>query len=333
MSKDQYKAIGKNWQAILSELVVEAEGLAQSVERRGKLGVDKLVQTLVLSCLEEPAASLQDMVQVAQSLGVRVGKSSLHERLTHRLVMVLAALLDLSLKRVVALPAALVPRLQAVRGVYIVDSTQVTVCPALYESFGGSGGVAKLKTHVVLEYLSGGIHMLENVAGRQPDQRCPLWSALMQPNGLYLFDLGYFKQETLRDLHETHAFYLTRCQSQVALYEPTTLEALDLNERLKRERGDGLEVTCRLGSRVKTPVRLVARRLADEVAAARRRHAKQKTKAKPAERPIYAGWTGKSWSPTCPRHGRPMTYGVCIACAGRLNSSLRSGNRNWAWPA
>ncbi|MBI5929822.1 MAG: hypothetical protein HY862_10965 [Chloroflexi bacterium] len=48
MSEYQYKAIGKNWQAILSEWVVVAEGLAHSVERQGKMGVDKLVQTLVL---------------------------------------------------------------------------------------------------------------------------------------------------------------------------------------------------------------------------------------------------------------------------------------------
>lgn len=293
MSGKEYKAIGQNWQVILAELVEEAEQVAQTVERVGKFAVKSLVQTLVLSCMESPEASLQQMVQVADAIGVKVAKSSLHERITPRLVMLLAVLLELSLKRVVATPTNLVARLQALEGLDIVDSTQLTVCPALYETFCGSGGIAKLKVHVVLDYLRGSVRMVETVAGRQPDQACPLWAKLLQPNRLYLFDLGYFKQETLRDLDQAHAFFVTRCQSQVGLYDPTTLAPVDLSQILKRQRGEQFEDTFRLGSRVKTPVRVVAHRLVSEVAAARRRHAKQKAKEQGQTcRAAYLIWLG-----------------------------------------
>lgn len=276
----QCKAIMQNWQVVLSELVQESEQVAQTVQRERKLNVETFVQSLVLGCLEKPDASLRDFVQVAQNLGVEMVASSFHERMTPRAVMLVASVLDLSLKQKAAIPTKPIPRLHDFKGVYIVDSTQVTVCEALYEIFCGSKGTAKMKVHMAYEYQQGRVSMLDYVAGNEPDQKYAQWQDLIQAQALLLFDLGYFKQETLRDIHQGGAFFVTRCQSQVALYDPSSKEKVALAECLRQHGGEVFEGEFCLGSRVKLPVRVIARRVSPAVAQARRRHAKRRAKDK-----------------------------------------------------
>lgn len=276
--KAQSKAIMENWQTILSELVQEAEELTQTVQRHRKLDVETLVQSLVLGCLEKPDASLRDFAQVAHDLGVDVVTSSLHERLTPRVAMLLASVLNLSLKHAVAISRDAIPCLREFDGVYIVDSTQISVSEALYEVFQGSKGAAKMKAHVVYDYQRSGIHLLDCVAGNESDQKCSLIQDLIQPQALLLFDLGYFKQERLQDIHHGDAFFVTRCQSQVALYDPMTGEKVTLTDSLRQHSSDTFEGNFCLGSRVKLPVRVIARRVDRQVAEARRRRAKRRAK-------------------------------------------------------
>lgn len=277
-SNTQCKAIAENWQVILSELVQEAEELAQTVQRERKLDVETLVQSLVLGCLEKPDASLRDFVQAAHDLGVDVVASSFHDRLTPRAVMLLASLLDLSLKRKLAPPRDRIPSLRAFAGVYIVDSTQITLCEALYEVFCGSQGAAKMKVHAAYDYQRGQVQMVDCVAGNESDQKYAQWQDLIQPKALLLFDLGYFKQERLAEIHHGAAFFVTRCQSQVGLYDPSTKEKVALVDNLRQTTQDTFEGTFCLGSRVKLPVRVIARRVDQQVAQARRRRAKRRAK-------------------------------------------------------
>lgn len=278
MSSTECKTIAQIWQHMLSKWLQEAESVAQSVQRNRKLDVETIVQSLVLGCLTKPDASLNDFAQVAHELGVDVVASSIHDRLNVRMVLLLTILWEHALKHQVTLPTSIPPRLHAFAGVYLVDSTQLTVSSGLYTAFYGNEAPAKMKVHVALNYLSGDIQLLESVAGRQPDQKCPLWDRLIHPHALYLFDLGYFKQEILRDVDQASAFFVTRCQSQVALYDPLSGARIQLIEQLCRDDGEVFEAQVCLGSRTQLPVRILARRVDPRTAAERRRHAKKKAK-------------------------------------------------------
>ena len=279
MSHSKSKPLAQNWQEILVQQTRQAEREVQTVKRKRVLSVELLVQTLVLGCLTDVKASLADFVQTAAKLGVSMHKSSFDERLTARLVMLLATILQLCLERQLALPGVAIPKLKAFKAVFIIDSTQISVAQSLYHAFAGNASNAKMKIHLVMDYLTGMMHALDCVPGRSPDQKNGVLSRLMSRGVLFLFDLGYFQQELLQSISQSGAFFVTRCQSQVGLYCAPLQQRVHLSEMLKAEKqGTTFAAACLLGNRVKTPVRVVARRLPQQQADARRRRAKAKAK-------------------------------------------------------
>jgi hypothetical protein len=151
---------------------------------------------------------------------------------------------------------------------------------------------------VTFDYLHGQIEMIDVTQGNQADQTCqqPIVQAI--PNSLNLFDLGYFKQEHLRDMDRQGAFFVTRYQSQTAIYDPDTGEKLALESWLARQTAHDLERACLLGGRTRLPLRLVVRRLPQKVVNARRRKARDK-----------ARWEGK----TCTkRHLELLAWDILI---------------------
>jgi ribosomal protein L21 len=104
---------------------------------------------------------------------------------------------------------------------------------------------------------------------------------------LYLFDLGFFKQEIFAELAQKEAYFISRYQSQTALYwHQAAKESLDLALYLRQSKGDQLDLTLFLGEKARVPVRLVAQRLPKKVAAARRRKAQQKAKRDGRRKPL-----------------------------------------------
>lgn len=278
MSGSKSSAIAANWQCILTTFVKQSETIIQTVQRQRKLSAETFVQAMVLGCLQTPTARLRDFVQVAEQLGTSVTISSFDERINDAAVMLLASVLQCCLSQQVTTPALPVKRLQKFSGVQIVDSTQITLPETLYDDFAGNGHKAKLKAHLAFDYLYGTLNTIDFVAGRCPDQKATTLETIMAKDALYLFDLGYFKQETLRDLNQTEAFYVTRLQAQVALYAGEHHEHVELAAILNTLSDDHFTACYYLGSRVKTPVRIVARRVSEELASKRRRHAKAKAK-------------------------------------------------------
>ena len=66
---------------------------------------------------------------------------------------------------------------------------------------------------------------------------------------LLLFDLGYFKQERLQDITQAEAFFVTRCQSQVALYAHNSGKHEYLTDILQQHPGNQFEGLFQLGAR------------------------------------------------------------------------------------
>lgn len=279
MSQSKFSRLAGNWHEVLWEITRQSEQVAHTVKRKRQMSVEILVQTLVLECLTNVKASLADFVQTATQLGARINKSSFDERLTERLVMLLASILQMCLESQTQVKGLANTRLKAFKAVFIVDSTQISVSQKLSQTFMGNLEKAKMKVHLVLNYLTGMMQAIECVAGRTADQKNRVLAQLISKGVLFLFDLGYFQQELLQTMTQKGAFFVTRCQSQVGLYLPQSGERIHLSEVLKAEKhATTFEADYVLGNRVKTPVRVVARRLSDQQAESRRRQAKAKAK-------------------------------------------------------
>jgi len=267
-------------QTLLTEIVEEANERCQFSQRNRQCDAQTFVQMLVLGWLENPEASLEELTMVGAQLGCRISAQGLDYRINERAVMFLAYVLAASmqhLKQSQRLPAAV---LEQFTGVYLTDSTQFKLPNKLYEEFRGNGtSQAMGKWQVTLEYLTGKLVALQWKEGRSPDQQCLLPVSCAEAGSLQLFDLGYFKQDWLAKIDQQQAYFVSRYQSQTALYEPATGEKRDLASDLKQTTADIVELPCVLGRKKLLTVRLVARRLSEKAAAERRRKANKKAQA------------------------------------------------------
>ncbi len=278
MSKKKSSELYEEIQKVLGGYAQEVNTWVRFSERDRKLNAARFVQTLVLGWLKKKDASLNELAQAAKALGVQITGSALHERMDQTAVMLLAGVLTGALqewRKGCPLPLKL---LEEFTGIYITDSSQIALPPALASVFRGNQDNAMLKVQISWDYLHGNLAALELEAGRNPDQKCQLPVSHAEAGSLQLFDLGYFKQEHLRDIAAQGAFFVSRCQTQTALYASEDGRALDIVACLKALPGNEAEFSVLLGGRVKLPVRLVVRRLTPKAADARRRKAKKKAK-------------------------------------------------------
>lgn len=260
--------------------VSERQGRASGfVQRRSKMQGGDFVKTLVLGSLTTGTASLNELIQVSEELGVKISAAGLSQRMNTAAVGLLEQLLAGALKgwsSQTRLPAKL---LNAFKAVYMIDSTLLTLPTNLRDAFpgcGGKGSSAAAKVQLSFEYVHGMVSALEVVAGRSPDQKCGLPLQQAQPDTLTIFDLGYFSQDLLAKLIAAEAQVLCRWHTQTLVFtDQHSADPLDLLAYLRRQAHDQGELTVYLGREQRLKVRLVFQKVPDTVLAQRQRRAKR----------------------------------------------------------
>jgi len=278
MSSSKCSSKEAQLQVVLDELVQQANEICRFSQRNRQLNAERFVQVLVLGWLQQADASLNELAQSAQRLGCWVTGSAINERIGVTAIEMLGRVLVGALRHRVRQSRLPMGALNSFTAIHVTDSTQISLPEALLAEFRGANNNAMVKLQVTFDYLTGEWVALEIVEGKTPDNHSalPLQQALA--GSLNLFDLGYFKQERLRNIAAQDAYFVSRYQSQTALYEPQTGEQLHLADWLPTLAVNEAERRVQLGSRVHLPVRLVVRRLPQKAAAARRRKAKKKYK-------------------------------------------------------
>ena len=275
MPKHNCKTESARLQIFLESCAREIGQASGFVQRSSKVSSSIFAQTLLLSCMNEPEASLNQMVQWSNELGVELTAQGLHKRMTERAVDFLARLVQraiATLRHPVSVPERV---LQQFNGIMIVDSSQVALPDCLQSRFAGSGGnasSASLKFHLCFDYQAGQVSALEAVAGRSPDQHCKLHRQQLKAGSLQLFDLGYFEQTALGDIAAAEAYFICRLHPQVGIYATAqATSALDSAELVRHLKGERHEMVGYVGSKMHLPVRIVFQRLAPQVVEERRR--------------------------------------------------------------
>jgi hypothetical protein len=281
------------------------------VKRASKLSGAAFLQVLTLGFLADPEASLADLVETSQDLDVSITKQGLQTRITNAVPF-----LKEMFQRGIALFRNELPLdlkvLHQFTAIYLTDSTTVALPAALQAEFPGCGGTgpdAAVKIQLTFEFLRGVITGVALQAGRSPDQSYAGDRQAIVPGALYLTDLGYFALARFKALVEHAAYFLSRFDTQTALFETATGERLDLLPWLRTHPEPQFEQDVLIGSQARLQCRLVVVRVPQEVADQRRRRA-------------YATARTKGRTPSA-RHLELMNWSLFITNVPATMLSLR----------
>jgi hypothetical protein len=282
---------------ILTTTADEAARTTRFVQRTSPLSGATFSQTLVFGFLGNPQATLEELTQTAAALGVEISPQALDQRFTTSAAACLQQVLLTAIARVITAEPVTIPLLQRFTAVYVQDSSTIVlpdVFAAQWHGCGGStasGTSAALKLQARLEMCRGRLD-IQLQEGRASDRAAVLPSPL-PARALRLADLGYWSLGAFAALAQHEVFWLSRLQLQTAVYDATG-DRRELLELLEAQPTDTIELAVTLGESQRLASRLLAVRVPQDVADARRRRlrkaARDKGRQVSATRLALAAW-------------------------------------------
>ena len=296
--------VARAMREILTTTADDAARTTHFVQRQSRLGGATFSQTLVFGFLSNPQATLEELAQTAATLGVRITPQALDQRFTAAAATCLAQVLQGAIRRVIAADPVAIPFLERFTAVYLQDSSTIVLPDILATVWRGGGGSttartsAALKLQVRVEFRTGCLENCQLQDGRTPDQRAAFPAGLLA-GALRLADLGYWSLEALQSMAQQGTFWLSRLQTQTAVYDATG-QRQDLLALLEAQPTATMEHEIALGAEQRVPARLLAVRVPQEVADARRR--RMRAGAQTASPPPGSAWPPPPGSPplACP---------------------------------
>ena len=291
--------LSKTLQEILTTTANDLARTTGFTQRQSKVTGAVFAQTLVLGWLTNADATLEELTQGTAALEVSLSPQGLEHRFNQQAAELLKQLLQRAAQQMIAVDPAAIPLLQRFQGVYLQDSTTLTLPNELAQQWQGCGGKkgvgeSALKVQVQFDLCRGMISHLTLHNGREQDRDASIQTAPLPPGALRLADLGYFSVAVFETLGKQGVYWLSRYQAKVKVWDEQG-QALDLPRWLSTQTANELDLTISLSDRYHLPCRLIASRVPVEVAAERRRRlrreARQKGQTVSRDRLQLAGWT------------------------------------------
>jgi hypothetical protein len=290
--------VARAMREILTTTANEAARTTRFVQRTSPLSGATFSQTLVFGFLGNPQATLEELTQTAATLGVEISPQALDQRFTASAAACLHQVLLTAIARVITAEPVTIPLLQRFTAVYVQDSSTIVLPDVFATQWHGCGGStasgtsAALKLQARLEMCTGRLDV-QLQEGRDSDRAAVLPGPL--PAGaLRLADLGYWSLGAFAALTQHEVFWLSRLQMQTAIYDATG-DRRELLELLETQSTDTIELAVTLGESQRLAARLLAVRVPQDVADARRRRlrkaARDKGRQVSATRLALAAWT------------------------------------------
>lgn len=258
-------------------------------QRRSKVTGSVFMQTLVFSSLENSECRYSGLVSAAQNAGVKVTKQGLEQRFSPASADTARRVLESAVQRVIQTQPRALPLLERFQGVYIRDSSTVSL-PAGLETLWpgcgtGQGSSAAVKLHTRLEVCSGQLGGPILAAGREHDNRSPFQSEELPKGALRMGDLGFFSLQQFQADSENGVWWLSRYKAGTCLYDELG-QPIDLLAWLRQQTADQVDQSIQLGQTARLPCRLVAIRVPPHLVEQRRR--KMKEYARKKQTPLRA---------------------------------------------
>jgi hypothetical protein len=267
------------------------------VQRQRKLTGSTFAQMMVFGAASNPCPTYTDWTQAAARAGTTLTPQGIEQRFTPQAAHFLYALLQRFVGRVITLcTPAVAPLLQRFAGVYIKDSTVISLpkgLVSLWQGAGGSAGAtAAVKLQVRWNFGTGQLDGPTLQPARCHDRATPYGRDDLPAGSLELADLGYFSLEELQAKQALGQYFVCRYKVGTAVFTEAG-KPLDLLGWLSQVETVG-ECRVWLGSQARVPVRVVAFRLSEaSVNRARRRlreYARKKGVQPTRERVALTQW-------------------------------------------
>lgn len=294
--------LSQTMQTLLTTTTEAVAAALQYVKRpdRAKFTPRTLVQTLVFGWLAHPTATVEQLAQMADRVGVAVSPQAIDRRFTTATADLLRTVLSASMQEVVAADPVAIPLLQRFTSVRVHDSTTITLPDALTSTWCGCGndtnrGTAGMKCGVQIDLLTGALCGLDLVDGRSSDHTLPVQHRPLPAGSLRLADLGFYNLDVLRQIHANGGYWLSRVQrNTLVTYPGRTPQPLIsiLNDLGPMSTWDANVI---IGGHTTVHARLMVRRVPQEVADQRRRRVYAEARAK-GRSPAKAALTLADWN-------------------------------------
>lgn len=219
--------LSQTMQTLLTTTTETIAGTLAYVKRpdRAKFTPSTLVQTLVYGWLSHPTATVEQLAQMADRVGVDVSPQAVDRRFTAATADLLRTVLSASMQQVVAADPVAIPLLQRFTSIRVHDSTTISLPDTLTSTWRGCGndtdrGTAGLKCGVQIDLLTGALCGLDLVDGRASDHTLPVQHAPLPAGSLRLADLGFYNLDVLAQIHAAGGYWLSRVQTNTLVAYP-----------------------------------------------------------------------------------------------------------------
>jgi len=133
----------KSYQLCSGSLIETANNQARSsglIQRQVVLTGSLLPKAWYFGWMANPGATLEELAQTATSLGAPISPQGLEQRFTPEAAEFLKQILEAAVQEVITAHAAVIPILSRFSGVYLLDSSVITLPNELQSLWQGLGG-------------------------------------------------------------------------------------------------------------------------------------------------------------------------------------------------
>jgi hypothetical protein len=267
-------------------------------QRQSKLTGSKLIQTLVFGSLSKGDLSYTDLCSSALDVGLTISAQGLAQRFGPASALLCQKVLEASVQQILTTQPQMIPLLARFKGIYLRDSSVVSLPAELHGLWPGVGGSlgesTAVKLQVRLEYSSGQLSGPVLQAGRAHDSQSPYQAEVLPAGAIRMGDLGFFSlaQFALDQQHGVYTF--SRYKIGTCLYDRSG-QAIQLLDWLRTQTTQQFERSIFLGKRARFACRLLVERVPQAVVEQRRRklreYARKKQVPVSAETLALAEWT------------------------------------------
>ena len=276
--------ISKAMQKVLNERAQEAAIETRFIQRRNKVSGANFCQTVVFGWLQNPEATLEELCQMGRVVGLDVTPQGLDQRFNKEASDCLYQVLQEGLKQMIQAKKVEIPLLQRFNGVYIEDSSCITLPEELSSAWLGCGGNGKhsngsVKLQVRWDMLRGQLDGPYLTDGRTHDRVATQMHRPLPQGSLLIRDLGYWKLADLAHLGRQGSYWLSRAQAQTGFIDEEE-QSWKQSDYVRQQTDDSFDMAVELGLIQRLQARLVGFRVPLEVAQERRRKLKATAKRK-----------------------------------------------------
>lgn len=275
--------VARAMQTVLTETANAAARSTGFIQRQRAFSGAQFVQTLVFGWLDTPSATYDDLLETAACLGVRISAQGLADRFTPAAAQTLELVLHAAIQQLIAAEPVAIPLLERFSGVYLQDSTTIVLPNALAELWQGCGGnqgrvASALKAQVRLELRTGRLDGPLLQDGRASDKALA-FARRPEPGALVIRDLGYFFLPDLAGDQRDGRLWLSRWYPQTAIFTPEG-QRHEVLALLEAQASEQIDLQVEIGVEQRVACRLLALRVPQAVAEARRRRLRRQASKK-----------------------------------------------------